>query len=340
MKTPSVSVIMSVYKEPAEWIRQSIDSILNQTFNDFELIIVNDNPTSADNIRILNEYICRDLRISVITNETNLGLTKSLNKALAKAQGELIARIDADDISLPDRFEKQVAYLKSHPEIIAIGSWVIHIDENNEQTGDIVKYETCPKWVKAQFLQNSQVCHPASMFRRVSNGKVVQYDESMKYAQDYALWVNLLQDGDIANIPEPLLYLRTSNQQITSSKKSEQMECAERAQEKAFALFALQTDASFLSLFSALTIYHRKDIEEDDAKAAFCRFFNGIKLTKENSLALEIVYSTYLAFLRTKCTGDPLSLTIKAIKNSRPNMMLIGCNLVVHLLGRKLSLAI
>jgi len=339
MSTPCISVIMSIYKEPTEWIRQSIDSILGQSFRDFEFIIVNDNPSREENILLLDDYVRKDSRIIVITNETNLGLTKSLNRALEKAHGEFIARMDADDISSLKRFEKQISFLITHPSIIAVGCWVIPIDEDGKQHGHIVRYETNPRWARAQFLQNSQVCHPASMFRRVNDGVVVQYDESMRYAQDYALWVSLLPYGDIANIPEPLLSLRSSRQQITSSKREEQRACAERVQARAFSLFDFPSDVDFLKLFSALTIYHNPDLLFEEVTALFKRFFADVRLTKHNSLALEIVYSTYLGFLRSKSGGSPNKFLRDTYKDSSPFMLRIACRLGFHLLGRKLSLA-
>ena len=337
MSTPCISVIMSIYKEPTEWIRQSIDSILGQSFRDFEFIIVNDNPSREENNLLLDEYMRKDSRIIVITNETNLGLTKSLNRALMKARGEFIARMDADDISSLNRFEKQVAFLKDHPSLIAVGCWVIPIDESGKQFEQIVRYETNPRWVRAQFIQNSQVCHPASMFRRVNEDLAVQYDESMRFAQDYALWVSLLPYGDITNIPEALLSLRSSHQQITSSKREEQRACAERVQARAFSLFDFPSDDAFLKLFSVLTIHHGTDFQVEDVTALFKRFFADVRLTRQNSLALEIVYSTYLGFMRSKSGGSLNKFFRDTFNGSSPFMLRTGCRLGFHLLGRKLS---
>ena len=103
-----VSVIMSTYKEPIDWIRQSIDSILNQTFSEFEFIIVVDNPKYKELISVLNDYAEADNRICIMVNENNIGLVKSLNKALSQCNGEYIVRMDADDISLPERIAHQI----------------------------------------------------------------------------------------------------------------------------------------------------------------------------------------------------------------------------------------
>ena len=114
---PKISVLMSVYNEPIDWMRQAIESILNQTYKDFEFIIVNDNPEREENQFVLNEYRNKDSRIIILCNEHNIGLTKSLNKGLTVANGEYIARMDADDIALPKRFEKQALYLAKNKNV-------------------------------------------------------------------------------------------------------------------------------------------------------------------------------------------------------------------------------
>ena len=332
---PRVSVIMSVYKEPIEWIELSIDSILSQTFSDFEFLIVNDNPSREENTNLLNEYHQKDGRVAPIINETNIGLTKSLNRALAIAQGEYIARMDADDMSLPQRFEKQVAYLNAHPEICVVGSWTGNIDEQGNRVPGVSKYDTDPRWIRAQFLQNSQVGHPAAMFRKVVKGHVVQYDESVRYAQDYSLWVSLLPFGDIANIPEVLFCYRHNEQQITSSKNAEQQACAGIAQRKAFALFDFPVTESFIKHFFAMTIKHNMDLPLEEVTKEFCGFFKMVNFSQDNSLALEIIYSSYLAYLHHQCGGSKANYIASVVMNSSLFMLMLGCRLGIHLYQRK-----
>ena len=327
---------MSVYKEPVEWMRQSIDSILAQTFTDFELIIINDCPVRTENGDVLNEYRERDQRVVIITNAENIGLTKSLNKGLSIAKGEYIARMDADDISLPKRFERQVTFLDSHPETCAIGTWTGNVDaEGNVNIASVGRYETNPRWVRAQFLQNSQVAHPAAMFRKQVKSHIVRYDETVRYAQDYSLWVSLLPYGDISNIPEVLFCYKHSEQQITSSKKAEQQECAGVAQRKAFALFDFPVTDSFIRLFYSMTIQHNMDLPMEEVKKEFGGFFKKVKLTRDNSLALEIIYSSYLAYLQHCCGGLKIKFMASVLKNSTPFMLMLGCWLGIHLYQRK-----
>lgn len=332
---PKISVIMSIYKEPIDWVCQSIDSILAQTFSDFEFIIVNDRPDRVENAQLLDEYKAKDERVIVLTNETNIGLTKSLNKALDIAQGEYIARMDADDISLPQRFDVQVAYLDQHPKICGCGSWTGSIDETGERLEDVGRYETDPRWVRAQFLQNSQVGHPAAMFRKVTNGHVVRYNEEIRYAQDYSLWVSLLPYGEITNIPEVLFCYRTSEQQITTIKKLEQQTCAGVAQRMAFELFGFQTSEEFLSLFFAFTIQHDMNKPFNEVRTEFRKFYEHNKLTENNALALELIYSSYLAYLRHQSNGSYFKFIQKVISCSTLTMLHIGFKLVWDLHRRK-----
>ena len=120
--SPLVSVVMSVFVEPEKWLRNAIDSILTQTYSNLEFLIINDNYERMLNKRVLDEYAHTDKRIRIITNQSNQGLTKSLNKGISIAQGKYIARMDADDFSLPNRIERQVAFLELNSEVIVCGT--------------------------------------------------------------------------------------------------------------------------------------------------------------------------------------------------------------------------
>lgn len=208
-----VSVIMSVYKEKDEWLRLSIESILNQTFHDFEFLIVNDCPGREDNKRILNEYVLKDSRVHIIENNENIGLTKSLNRALEKAQGEYIARMDADDWSSPMRLEKQVRYLDAHLDCVMVGCFAIITNElgriiDKAQTSDDYKY------LQTMIPCLQPVYHPSMMYRRIIDGIPVLYNEKMSASQDYELCSRLIS-YPMSNIPEFLLYYRCSKNQMT-----------------------------------------------------------------------------------------------------------------------------
>lgn len=211
-----MSVVMSVYKEPLNWIQESIDSILQQTFTDFEFVIINDNPGREELNGFLEANRVIDNRIIIITNEKNIGLTNSLNKGFARAQGDYIARMDADDIAMPTRFEKQVNLLDLKSDVGVCGSHIHYfgtsdfICEYPETDGDMY-------W----FLK-SNLAHPAVMIRKsVLNG--IYYNSQFVVSQDYALWVRLYEEGVVMyNIQEVLLCYRKSVEQISSKSNSVQ----------------------------------------------------------------------------------------------------------------------
>ena len=134
MDKPRISVLMGVYNEKISWINESVESILHQSYQNFEFIIIDDNPSNNEVKSYLLNLKEKDERVIVIFNDYNIGLTKSLNKGLAIAKGEYIARMDADDISFVSRFEKQVSYLDNHPECDAVyGYWYCFEGENKTQ---------------------------------------------------------------------------------------------------------------------------------------------------------------------------------------------------------------
>ena len=213
---------MSVYKEPLEWLRLSIDSILNQTFTDFEFIIICDNPQYDDGISLLNEYARQDNRIMLLFNEVNIGLTKSLNKGLVVAKGKYIARMDADDISLPERFEKQIAYMEEHPEVVVLGTMVKHFGKTSRWKPNEVKSFTDDD-LKAQMLYGNCIAHPTAMIRKqVLDENNIWYDEQYRHSQDYRLWEQLVPYGNFAKLKQALLLYRVSDQQITKKSSSSQ----------------------------------------------------------------------------------------------------------------------
>ena len=219
----TISVIMSIYSEKEEWIKESIDSILNQTFSDFEFIIINDNPNRDNNKSLLAKYAQIDNRIIVITNEENVGLTKSLNKGLKIAKGKYIARMDADDISLPTRFQKQVDFLEKNPEYIVCGTNIYYFGETKMFLySDWIKLDNDA--IKAQLIFNSCFAHPTVMIRRdILLNHNIFYDENYKQAQDYRLWEELYNFGKYKNLEEKLLKYRISFNQVSNKNNSNQV---------------------------------------------------------------------------------------------------------------------
>lgn len=220
---PKVSVIIPVYNaEP--YIGEAIDSILGQTYADFELIIVNDCSTdrTAD---IIRSY--QDQRITLLHNDVNSGIAATYNKGIDHAAGAYIARMDADDISLPERLQKQVDFLDAHPEIGAVGGAIARFSDQGE-LGTVV-LPVCPKQAKVNLLANSSIANPSSMVR----GSVVREHQlrcrsGFDTAEDYDFYSRLIKFTDICNLPDLLLRYRVHGAQATQAQRTRQEKAAAR----------------------------------------------------------------------------------------------------------------
>lgn len=200
---PKVSVLLPIYNTKEQYLRECIESILNQTFKDFELIILNDAST-ADLDYIVNSY--NDKRIRYYKNETNLGITKSRNKLLELAQGKYVAVADHDDISVLKRFEKEYNYLENHPEISLVSGWIEAFNINSGKK-KIWRAKSNPKYL--DILKGCGLIHPACMWRRKDFEKYnLKYEEGYYGAQDYALFAKAIRYVRFANIQEILLKYR------------------------------------------------------------------------------------------------------------------------------------
>jgi O-antigen biosynthesis protein len=228
--TPTVSLIMAVYNGETA-LRASIDSILTQTFSDFELIIVDDGSTDNTPV-ILSEYAARDSRVKIVKNQKNLGLTASLNVGIRAARGKYIARMDAGDTSEPTRFEQQVAFLDAHPDYGLLGTWAVVVDEHNKQVG-VMKYPTDHDTLRKIMIRYNPFVHSSVMMRRSVLDAAGWYDERWKYAQDYELFFRMLQHSRGALLGEYLVSYRVYPNSITRRKNKLQTLFAIKARMKA-----------------------------------------------------------------------------------------------------------
>ncbi len=216
---------MSVYNEKEDYLRQSIESVLEQSFPDFEFIIINDGPEFPEVKKILDEYSTRDSRIRVYTNETNLGLTRSHNKALTLARGKYIARLDSDDLAEKDRFKKQFEFMEAHPDHALSGSFAILIDENGKQTG-LKKSPTDSEAIKKQLLFYNFFTHSSFFFRTDIAKELGSYSNQIKKAQDYDFLLKLSGKYPLAILPEFLCLHRIHSQSISARSKKKQEQYA------------------------------------------------------------------------------------------------------------------
>lgn len=200
---PKVSVIMPVYKGD-NYLSEAVDSILNQTFSDFEFIILCDDPT--DKTRdILDKYKQEDSRMKIYYQERQ-GLVNSLNRGFSLAQGEYIARMDADDISLQDRLEKQVKFMTENLEIGICGTWIKRI---GEPPSYVWKVPFDHESIKSRMLFEPVIAHPSIIARKETFlKKGLKYKKDETYAEDYGLWVRAAKEVKLANIPEILMHYR------------------------------------------------------------------------------------------------------------------------------------
>lgn len=257
---------MPVYNAEA-YIAESVQSILDQTEPDFELLIVDD--CSTDNsIEIINSL--KDPRIIFHKKERNSGYTESLNWAIDQAKGTYIARMDADDVSLPKRFEKQLTFLEQHPDVALCGTDA-HVEGSNLR----FNYPTEPKAIQANLLLGSALIHP-SIMGRTEIFKQYKYDTTKEPAEDYDLFTRLVEGGEqLANLDEALLIYRVHNNQISKLQQQNQISSAQY---------------SMLRMFKLLE-YNEKRYTDNEVKTFIWPFG---KLSKENFLKGLSFYNSFI----------------------------------------------
>jgi len=228
-KNPLVSVIMGVFNGEKH-LREAIKSILNQTFKDFEFVIIND--CSKDKTsEILRKYNQEDERIKIVNNHKNIGLTKSLNKALKITRGKYIARMDADDISYPERLEKQIDFLSNNLLYGLIGTWGHKIDKGGNVIGEL-KFLTKNENIRKALIKYNPFIHSSIMLRSEVFKKVGPYNKEWRFAQDYELFFRIIKYYKVANIPEILMAHRWGKSVVSYQKNKEQTLLAIRARKK------------------------------------------------------------------------------------------------------------
>lgn len=203
-RSPAITVLMSVYNG-ARWLDEAISSVLSQSFIDFEFIIVNDGSTDQS-LEIINKFAGSDGRIVVI-NKPNTGLADSLNKGIQKARGAWIARLDADDLCEPERLEKQYKLAITIPNVVLIGSDLQEIDENSS-LGKIRTYPIRHRELRRHLISGKFFAHSSAFFKTEIVRNVGGYRTAFFRAQDYDLWLRMVDRGCFAATGEPLIKYR------------------------------------------------------------------------------------------------------------------------------------
>lgn len=220
--SPCVSVLMPVYKTNPIYLKEAIESILSQTFEDFEFLIIDDCPQDKNCEEIIKRY--QDKRIKYFRNEENLGISPTRNKLLDLAQGKYLAIMDHDDISLPERFEKEIKFLDDNPDYGVCGCQHTLMSDNS-----IVKRPVTDFEIK-KMLSTSLACplhHPCTMIRRaVITDNGIRYEDVFTPAEDYSLWLRLAKVTKLHNLPDVLFYYRNFNNTTAENLEKIQVRCA------------------------------------------------------------------------------------------------------------------
>ena len=215
---PRVSVVLPIYNA-APFLAQAIDSILKQSFADFELIAIDDGSLDRSG-EILDRAAQTDTRVTAL-HQSNAGVIATLNRGVALARGEFIARMDADDVAHAERFARQVSFLDAHPDVAAVGCAVTLIDEGGKRIRD-VDYPTAPEAVAAFLETGSALAHPAVMMRCDTVRAVGGYRAAYRYAEDYDLWLRLAERCRLANLSDRLLLYRQHAEKLSFNHPTEQ----------------------------------------------------------------------------------------------------------------------
>ncbi len=233
---------MSNYKTPPSFLRRALDSMLDQTMPDFEAVIINDG-MKDESYDVLLEYAAKDSRIRLIENEQNLGLPASLNRGIAQCKGKYIARMDTDDICLPDRLEKQVDYLEKHPDVMFLGAGMDVFDENENEPYDTWIIKMCPQEeyrIRLLFANDPVMFHPTVMFRTEflrKNNLLYSEDPRYRYSEDYEMWTRCADFGKADIMESPVLKYRNiqADNRITIRHADEMTACIQNIHKKLLA---------------------------------------------------------------------------------------------------------
>ncbi len=227
---PEISVLLPVYNSE-KYILEAVNSILNQTFTNFELIIIDDGSRDSS-IQIINSI--KDERIVFLRNEENKGLIYTLNKGIGLSKGNYIARMDADDIMEVDRLKTQLEFFKQNSNIIACGSWYT-VFGSDYKNNNVRKLLNSPEHLRALSFFKCPLAHPTVMFKKsVINDFQLTYNSAYPYSEDYHLWTEMLNHGDIINIPKPLIKYRFHQNQISKLKHEEKLNTVFEIQKNIF----------------------------------------------------------------------------------------------------------
>lgn len=255
---PQLSIVLPVFNAE-RYLTDAIESVLNQTFTNFELIILNDGSTDQS-IKVINHFAEKDSRVVVVDRE-NRGLVATLNQGIQLARANLIARMDADDVCDLHRFERQFDYLETNSNCVAVGSRILLIDPDGlpiKVFVDVLQHDEIDSG--NMFGVGSHICHPTVMFRRDAVLLVGGYRDEFRHAEDVDLFLRLAEVGKLANLREVLLNYRQHLNSVGYAHTQAQMRSAQAAVKEACRRRKLPTPSDFHELDTAGTVQRHADV--------------------------------------------------------------------------------
>jgi glycosyltransferase involved in cell wall biosynthesis len=245
MAAPLVTVLMPVYNGEA-YLCEAIESILQQSYTNFEFLILNDG-SSDRSAEIIQSYT--DSRIRLINNAANMQLIATLNRGLDLAQGKYIVRMDADDISLPQRIERQVEWLEKNPEYGLVGSWFE--DFNGTDTIRTIKYSSDDTHIRIRHLYQTHIAHPTAVLRKsVIDEHNLRFDPDFVHGEDYAFWVQMSAYCKLSNYPEMLVRKRDHPQNVSNKYAQIQSDTCARVKQEQFRQMGLDVSRDEIELYT------------------------------------------------------------------------------------------
>lgn len=327
MANAKVTVLMSVFNGE-RFLKKAVGSVLTQTFSDFEFLVLDD--CSTDNTwDILKSF--QDPRIRLIKNSVNMGLTRALNKGLGLARGEYVARMDADDISLSERLQRQEAFLDKNQNIAMVGCWVEVIDENGQKT-KTVNFPIVPYLLRWRLLFTNTFAHSAVMFRKDAALGVGGYSEKMRCAQDYDLWSRISIHWDVANIPAVLVEWRFWKEGISAVQAKKQEEATiQIAKRNMGYVIGEHPDQTHFECLRELYTSTAKSLSLEDIDRlnritselldCFCQRFNYRNKAISEGIKVEIATHVFSNIFRNPCSIiEKGQMMLYWIKKFKPNI--------------------
>lgn len=258
---PIISIIIPAFNA-RQHIRQAVESMLSQRFDDFELLVIDDgsNDNTLDELTSL-----QDSRLRLLTNSINQGVSYSLNRGIGEASGRYIARMDADDLSEPTRLEKQFEYMEKYQEVGVSGTWVTIFGDH---PSTLERSPVGKEIAKAYLLFDNPLFHPSVIIRRSALDDLeVHYDSNFSRTEDYDLWSRIAQKAEIDNIPSPLVKMRHHQQSVTHTWSAEMTEQIEALLRRQLRGFGLEIDQPTVKMHHNISRGRRCSSKEDLKKA-------------------------------------------------------------------------